>query len=150
MIEKEWKFSSLNHGELILPLCIIWCHQLHVICMLHKKLKDSPTLQNVPAISVHLATGHYLCPTGLICYRIMIDLHARNISVCKNLWKDPIFRLDMQQLYQLGCDWTDIGCMFLHQSTQILINLTEIVTDVTHLWTISNTYTCPFYYNYTH
>ena len=24
--------------------------------------------------------------------------------------------LDVHQSYHLGCDWTDNGCMFLHQS----------------------------------
>ena len=26
----------------------------------------------------------------------------------------------MQLLYCLGCDWTDNGCMFLHQDTDVL------------------------------
>ena len=50
----------------------------------------------------------------------------------------------MQQLYQLGCDWTDNGCMFLHQGTIVLINSIDI-TNVTHLRTISNIEICASY-----
>ena len=41
-------------------------------------------------------------------------------------------------MYQLGCAWTDNGCMFLYQSINVLVNSIDIVTNVTHLKTISN------------
>ena len=41
----------------------------------------------------------------------------------------------MQQLYQLGCDWPDIGCMFLHQGANVLINSIDVITNGTHLKT---------------
>ena len=44
----------------------------------------------------------------------------------------------MQQLFQLCCDWTDNGHMFLHQGAKIFINSIDIVKNVTHLRTISN------------
>ena len=46
--------------------------------------------------------------------------HAFN--VCKKLQKALVIGLAMQLLHQLGCDWTDNGCMFLHQGTNKLIN----------------------------
>ena len=44
----------------------------------------------------------------------------------------------MQQLYQLGCDWTDNGCIFLHKGGNVLMNSIDIVTNVPPLKTVSN------------
>ena len=39
----------------------------------------------------------------------------------KNLKKELVIGLDMQQLFQLGCDWANSGHMFLDQGTNVLI-----------------------------
>ena len=41
--------------------------------------------------------------------------------VCNNLEKELNIWLDMWQLYQLGCYWTDNGHMLLHQGMNVLI-----------------------------
>ena len=78
-------------------------------CYIH--LKDPPTLQNIPTMSVHSATGHDLWPIGLACHRIMIEnLQFRHMFImCKNLQKELIMRCDVQHLCWLGCHWTDNG-----------------------------------------
>ena len=38
----------------------------------YMKLKDPQSLKNVHTILAHLATGHDLCPIGLMCCEIMI------------------------------------------------------------------------------
>ena len=43
----------------------------------------------------------------------------------------------MQQLYQLGCDWT-YNCHMLLQGTNVIINSMVVVMHVTHLKTIIN------------
>ena len=60
--------------------------------------------------------------------------------VCKNLLKELIIGLDIQQFYQLGCNWTDDGCLVLPQGTNILINSIDVIMNVTHLETISTVY----------
>ena len=44
----------------------------------------------------------------------------------------------MQQIYRLGCDWTDNGHMFIHQGESILINTIEIDMHIAYLKTVSN------------
>ena len=56
----------------------------------------------------------------------------------KNLRKELFIRLDMQHLYQLGCDWTDTGNMFLHQGANVLTDSIDSAMNVIHLRTISN------------
>ena len=52
--------------------------------------------------------------------------------------KQLVVGLYMQQLNDLGCDWTDNGLMFLHQDTDILNSSIDAVTKVTDLEAISN------------
>ena len=44
----------------------------------------------------------------------------------------------MQELYYLGCDWTDVGQMFLHQGTDIFIKSIDAVINITNLKAINN------------
>ena len=90
-------------------------------------------------MSKHSATGHDLYPIGLPCYGIMTgNLQFRHTFIVhKNLHKELITELGMQQLHQIDCNWTDNGHMFLHQGTNVLINSIDVVTNVTHLRTIS-------------
>ena len=69
--------------------------------------------------------------------------------MCKNLQKDLVIVPDMQQFHQLGYNWTANGWMLLHQGTNILLISIDIVTNVTHLKTISNTDSHSCYCNYT-
>ena len=89
---------------------------------------------------IHLATRHDLHLVGLTCHRFMIGNHKfkYTLILCETLQKEIIIRHDMQQLYQLGCDWTDNNCMFLHQGVKVLINSVDAFTDMTYLKTISN------------
>ena len=48
------------------------------------------------------------------------------------------FGLHIQQLYKIGCDWTDNGHIVLHQDANVLNNSMHIVTNVTQLKTINN------------
>ena len=75
-----------------------------------------------------------------MCCRIMIgNLQVRHtFIVCKNLQKELVIGLAMQQLYWLGCDWTSRSHMYLHQDENVLINSMDIVRSVTHLKTIGN------------
>ena len=77
----------------------------------------------VPVMSVHWATGHDLCPVGLMCCEITIDnSQLKNTFIeCKKLQKELVTGLDMQ-LHCLPCDWTDNGQMFLHQGTNVFIS----------------------------
>ena len=46
---------------------------------------------------------------------------------CKNLEKEPVGGLDMQWLVYLVCNWTDIGHMFWHQGSNLLLNSIHFV-----------------------
>ena len=58
--------------------------------------------------------------------------------VCKQLQKEHVIGLDMEQLHHLGYDWTNDGQVVLLQGTNILINSIDAVVDTTNLKTISN------------
>ena len=67
------------------------------------------------------------------------NLPARQTFIgCKNLQKELIIHLYIQILYLLGCNWTDNGCIFIHQVANVLINSIDIVINVSHLKTICN------------
>ena len=70
---------------------------------------------------VHSAYRYDSCPIGLTWYGIMIcNLQFRHtFNVCKNLGKELVIGLVMQQLHQLGCGRTDNGCMSLHQGVNV-------------------------------
>ena len=49
------------------------------------------------------------------CETVLNDTQfMHSFIVCKNLWKELLIRLDMQQLHCLGCDWTENGeCFYI-------------------------------------
>ena len=44
-----------------------------VACHMAVIQKDPPSLKMGSAMSVHLGTGHHLCPVGLTCCEVTID-----------------------------------------------------------------------------
>ena len=114
----------------------------NICCMLHVcyiKLKNPPSLGDVPTMSGHLATGYIPCPIGVMCCRIMTGnfQFRHTFIVFNNLQRELIIGLGMQQLYQLVCDWTDSDHALLHQGTIVLINSID-VTNLGNLRTISS------------
>ena len=82
----------------------------------YTKLKDLPPLQNIQALTVHSAIRHDISPLGLIHCVIVLggDQFINTFIVCKNLQKELIVWLEMQQVHCLGGEWTENGHMFLH------------------------------------
>ena len=137
----DWKDANfpVKVQIFILLLCIIQVPIWPVCYTPYKKLKDSQALKNVPKLSVRSLPAHDLYPIGFVCCRTMIGnlQFMYMFIVCTQLQKELIFKLYMQQLHQLGCDWVDNGCMFLPQGANALINSIDIM-NVTHLRAISN------------
>ena len=98
------------------------------------KLKDPPSLKTVPAMSVHSATGHDLCPVELTCCEITIgkSQFKHTFIVCKRLRKELINGLNMQQFHYLCCNQTDNKQIFLHQATKVVIGVIDVVTNITN------------------
>ena len=91
-------------------------------------------------MSVHSASGQDACPVGLTCFEVTIgkSQFKHTFIVCKILQKECVIDLDMQHVHHLGCDWADIGWLFLCQSTDILIPSIDAVTIIRNLKTMSN------------
>ena len=77
----------------------------------YMKLKALPSLKMISAMSVHAAMGHALCSIGLTCCRGTIgkSQFSHTFILCKKLQKELVIGLDMQQIHNLGSDWTNDG-----------------------------------------
>ena len=79
------------------------------------KTEGPPPLQSIHVLSVHSVTGCDFFPIGLTQCNVTLG-HTQFIytfNVCKHIEKEPVIEMDMQHLHHLGCDWTEIGCIFL-------------------------------------
>ena len=65
------------------------------------KLKDSPLLKMISVISAVSATGHDLCPIGLMCCEVTIakSQFRHTFITFRKLQNECLSCLDMQQLH---------------------------------------------------
>ena len=115
----------------------------HKSCMsyiCYTKLMDPPLLSSICALSVHSEMGHDLCTMGLIICWVMLGniQFMHTFIVFKNVQKELLIWLHVQQLHYLGCHLTESGHKFLHQGTNVLINSIDSIINELLLWTISN------------
>ena len=101
----------------------------------YAKLKEPPPLQNIHAVSVHSVIDHDLYPMDLVHCNDMIGnaQFMHTLIKCRNLQKEILIGLDVQQLHHLNCDWRESDHMFLHQGVYVISNSTDIVMDELHL-----------------
>ena len=93
LVKKQQNATLIYHAITIHgPLMPYTCYM---------KLKALLSLRTVAAMSVQSATGHCYVPIGLICCEIMKGKlqFSHMLILCKNLQKELIIGLDMQQLY---------------------------------------------------
>ena len=62
-----------------------------------------------------------------------VHLNLNIPSLCVGSYERNIIGLEMQQLHHLDSKWTDNRQKFLHQGTNVLISLIDVVTNLTHL-----------------
>ena len=59
-------------GVNVIALYDMGANMSHMSYTCYVKIKDPPSLKMVPAMSVHSATYHDLCPVGLTCCEVTI------------------------------------------------------------------------------
>ena len=59
--------------------------------------------------------------------------NSETLLLCLGICERTCYWTWYEQLYQLGCDWTDNCHMFVHQSANILINLIDVFRNMTQL-----------------
>ena len=71
------------------------------------KLKYPLSLEMIPTMSVHSATGHDLCPLGLTCCEVTIgkSQFTHTFTMCKRLKKNLPLVVICNNYIILGCSW---------------------------------------------
>ena len=95
--QKNANFSVKISGIDAIALYDTGVNMSCMTCACYAKLRDSPYLKTIPAMSVHSATGHASYLIGLTCCDITIvkSNFKHTFGVCKWLQK-LIIGLDMQ------------------------------------------------------
>ena len=94
------KFSGFN----VITLNDMGTNMSCISYACYVKLKNLPSLVIVSAMSVNSATGHELCPVGLMCCDVTTgkSQFKHTLILCKKIQKELIIFLDMQELHHLG------------------------------------------------
>ena len=110
-------------------------------CMSHIYYFNSivkSSLTDTRMLTFHLAMGHNMQPVGITNYEVTMGGASMTDSfiMCKYLTKDVVIGLDIQQIYRIGCNWTEDGKVYLHHGQNILINSPNVNTDNPKLTTV--------------
>ena len=105
---KEWKTSDFPGQISGINILAPFDTGTGISCMsygCYSRLPNRPNLNAALMLSVHLATGHDLCPMGIANCKVILShmpvIHSFN--VCKHLTKDLVIGLHMQQTCNIGC-----------------------------------------------